>query len=387
MIQMLIPLGLQAVEDVLQAEVRWHVGGGRHDRTGGDNKRWGQNPGSVFLGDQKVRVNVPRVRDVRADKEIPLKSYRRLQDPGHLDELAMARVINGLSQGKYERAAEHVPETFGIKKSSVSRKFIRASAKRLEEFLNRDLSAHDIVAIFIDGKFFAENELVIALGVTVSGEKVILGFVETSTENHKICKDFLNGLRGRGLNLDQEILFIIDGGKGLHKGIREVMGDGAVIARCQWHKRENVLGYLAKERRAEWKRRLQAAYEQTSYDLAKKALGALKLELKEINLSAAGSLDEGLEETLMLQRLGMFEKLGKSFKTTNCIENVNKSLGVYTDRVDRWQNSDQRQRWVATALLEIEPRLNCVMGHEHLKELREAMKRFVAARKKQEIAA
>jgi putative transposase len=387
MIQMLIPLGLKAVEEELQAEVRSHVGGGRHDRTGGNNKRWGQNPGSVFLGDQKVRVNVPRVRDVQAGEEIPLKSYRRLQDPAHLDELALARVINGLSQGKYERAAEQVPETFGIKKSSVSRKFIRASAKRLEAFLNRDLSAHDIVAIFIDGKFFAENELVIALGVTITGEKVVLGFVETSTENHKICKDFLNGLRGRGLNLDQEILFIIDGGKGIHKGIREVMGDGALIARCQWHKRENVLGYLAKERRLEWKRRLQSAYEQTSYELAKKALGALKLELKEINLSAAGSLDEGLEETLMLQRLGMFEKLGKSFKTTNCIENVNKSLELYTGRVSRWQNSDQRQRWVATALLEIEPRLNCVMGHEHLKELREAMKRFVAARKKHEIAA
>ncbi len=89
----------------------------------------------------------------------------------------------------------------------------------------------------------------------------------------------------------------------------------------------------------------------------------------------------------MLQRLGMFEKLGKSFKTTNCIENVNKSLGVYTDRVDRWQNSDQRQCWVATVLLEIEPRLNAVMGYEHLKELREAMKRFVATRRKQEIAA
>jgi len=387
MIQMLIPLGLQAVEEELQAEVRWHVGGGRHERTGGDNRRWGQNPGSVFMGDQKVKINVPRVRDVRADEEIPLKSYQRLQDPSHLDEVALARVINGISQGKYERAAEQVPETFGIKKSSVSRKFIRASAKRLEAFLNRDLSAHDIVAIFIDGKFFAENELVIALGVTITGEKVILGFVETSTENHKVCKDFLNGLKARGLNLEQDILFIIDGGKGIHKGIREVMGAGALIARCQWHKRENVLGYLAKERRAEWKRRLQSAYEQTSYDLAKKALNGLKSELREINLSAAGSLDEGLEETLMLQRLGMFEKLGKSFKTTNCIENVNKSLELYTGRVSRWQNSDQRQRWVATALLEIEPRLNCVMGHEHLKELREAMKRFVAARKKQEIAA
>jgi putative transposase len=387
MIQMLIPLGLRAVEEELQAEVRAKVGGGRHDRTGGDNKRWGQNPGSVFIGDQKLRINVPRVRNVRAREEVPLKSYQRLQDPGHLDELALSRVINGISQGKYERAAEQVPETFGIKKSSVSRKFIRASAKRLEAFLNRDLSGHDIVAVFIDGKFFAENELVIALGVTITGEKILLGFIETSTENHKVCKNFLNGLRDRGLNLDQEILFIIDGGKGIHKGISEVMGDGALIARCQWHKRENVLSYLAKERRAEWKRRLQSAYEQTSYELAKKALGALKQELKMINLSAAGSLEEGMEETLMLQRLGMFEKLGRSFKTTNCIENVNKSLEVYTGRVTRWQNSDQRQRWVATALLEIEPRLNCVTGNEHLQELREAMKRFISARRKQETAA
>ena len=386
MIQMLIPLGLRAVEEELQAEVRALIGGDRYDRTGGGNKRWGSNPGSVFLGDQKLKVNVPRVRNVRADHEVPLKSYERLQDPAHLDELALSRVINGISQGKYERAAEHVPETFGIKKSSVSKKFIRASAKRLETFLNRDLSSHDIVAIFIDGKFFAENELVIALGVTITGEKVVLGFVETSTENHKVCKDFLNDLKDRGLNLDQEILFIIDGGKGIHKGIREVLGDSAVIARCQWHKRENVLSYLGKERRAEWKRRLQSAYEQTSYDLAKKALIALKPQLKEINGSAVTSLEEGLEETLMLQRLGMFEKLGRSFKTTNCIENVNKSLEIYTGRVSRWQNSDQRQRWVATALLEIEPRLRLVMGYENLKELREAMKRFVA-RRKQETAA
>ena len=387
MIQMLIPLGLQAVEEELQKEVTWLVGGGRHERTGSSNKRWGQNPGSVFLGDQKLKINVPRVRDLESDEEVPLKSYKRLQDPGHLDELALARVINGISQSKYERAAEHVPETFGIKKSSVSRKFIRASAKRLEAFLNRDLSGHDIVAIFIDGKFFAENELVIALGVTIEGEKIVLGFVETSTENHKVCKDFLIGLKNRGLNLDQEILFIIDGGKGIRKGITEIMGNNALIARCQWHKRENVLSYLAKERRAGWKRRLQAAYEQNSYDLAKKALATLKLELREINLSAAASLDEGMEETLMLQRLSMFEKLGRSFKTTNCIENVNKSLEIYTGRVSRWQNSDQRQRWVATALLEIEPRLNSVMGHEHLKELREVMKRFIAAEKKEKIAA
>lgn len=386
MIQMLIPLGLQAVEAELQAEVRRLAGGNRYDRTGTSIKRWGHNPGSVFVGDQKLKINVPRVRDMEAGEEVPLRSYERLQSPAHLDEIALSRVINGISQGKYERASEHVPETFGIKKTSICRKFIRASAKRLEEFLNRDLSAHDIVAIFIDGKFFADNEMVIALGVTLSGEKVLLGFVETSTENHTICRDFLNGLKNRGLKLDHEILFVIDGGKGIYKGIQEVMGDNAMIARCQWHKRENVLDYLAKEKRDGFRKKLQSAYEQSSHELAKKALGAIRQELRLINQSAVNSLDEGLEETLLLQRLGMFEKLGKSFKTTNCIENVNKQLELYTGRVSRWQNSDQRRRWVATALLEVEPRLRLVKGHEHLKELRAVMKRFVARRKQENAA-
>lgn len=386
MIQMLIPLGLQAVEQELQAEVRALAGGDRYSRTGSGVKRWGSNPGSVFVGDQKLKINVPRVRDVAEDREVPLRSYERLQNPTHLDEIALSRVINGISQGKYERAAEHVPETFGIKKTSITRKFIRASGKCLESFLKRDLSGHDIVVIFIDGKFFADNEMVIALGVTLSGEKVVLGFIETSTENHTICKDFLNGLKIRGLKLDQEILFVIDGGKGIYKGIREVMGDQALIARCQWHKRENILDYLPKEKRDIYRKKLQSAYEQTSYELAKKELASIRRELQSLNQSAANSLDEGMEETLLLQRLGMFEKIGVSFKTTNCIENVNKSLELYTGRVSRWQNSDQRRRWVATALLEIEPRLRSVKGHEHLKELREAMKKFVARRKQENAA-
>lgn len=386
MIQALIPLGLRAVEEELQAEVMQLVGGVHYERTGGRLKRWGQNPGSAFLGDQKVKINVPRVRNVSRNQEVSLKSYERFQNPAHVDEMALSRVINGISQGKYEKAAEEVPETFGIKKSTISRKFIRASGRRLEEFINRDLTGYDIVAIFIDGKCFAENEMVIALGVTIEGDKVLLGFIETSTENHTICRDFLNGLKERGLSLDQEILFVIDGGKGLHKGIIEVMEDKAVIGRCQWHKRENVVDYLAKEKREHFRDKLQAAYEEPSYELAKKSLGVIRNELKLINESAVASLDEGFEETLTLHRLGLFEKIGKSFKTTNCIENVNKQLEVYTGRVSRWHHSNQRRRWVATALLEIEPRLNRVMGYEHLKELRAAMKRLVARRRQENAA-
>lgn len=373
MIQMLIPLGLQAVDEELQAEVM-RIAGERYSRTHPQFKRWGRNGGSVYLGDQKVSIEVPRVRDVLEDREVSLSSYRELQNARQIDEAVFSRVINGLSARKYEKAALSVPETFGIKKSSVSRKFIRTSARKLKECLERDLSGHDILAIFIDGKSFAENEVIIALGITIEGKKIVLGFIESSTENHRVCRDFLNRLMDRGLNTRNEILFVIDGAKGLYKGIKNVLADNAVIQRCQWHKRENVVGYLDKKLQSAFRRKLQAAYEQPTYEAAKKRLGQIKKELALVNQSAVNSLEEGLEETLTLHRLGLFKQLGESFKTTNCIENIMRQVGIYTDRIGYWKNSDQRQRWVGTALQEIEPNLRKVKGYHHLKELRTAMK-------------
>lgn len=373
MIQMLIPLGLAAVEEELQSEVM-RIAGGRYSRDLPQYKRWGRNGGSVYLGDQKASVKVPRVRDVLNDREVCLASYHELQNPRRIDETIFRRVINGVSSRKYEKAALSVPETFGIKKSSVSRKFIKASAAKLKECLERDLSGHDILAIFIDGKSFADNQIIIALGITLGGEKIVLGFIESGTENHRVCQDFLSGLIDRGLNMEHEILFVIDGAKGLYKGIKGVLNDKAVIQRCQWHKRENVLKYLDKSHQSHFRRKLQAAYEQPTYKAAKKRLGQVKKELALINQSAVNSLEEGLEETLTLHRLGLIKQLGESFKTTNCIENIMRQVGIYTDRIGYWKNSDQRQRWVGTALQEIEPNLRRVKGYRHLRELREAMK-------------
>lgn len=375
MIQTLIPLGMMFATQELQAEFSALIG--QPYERGKALGPWGSNPGSICLGDQKVQMVVPRVRNRRTGIEVPLKSYQRLQSPTVIDHLALQRVINGISTGKYEKAALSVPETFGIKRNSVSSRFIRASAKKLAELNDRDLSVYDIVAIFIDGKHFStDHEIVVALGVTITGEKVVLGMVETSTENFAVCRDFLRGLVERGLQTEEPILCIIDGGKGIHKGLKDVLGDHAVIGRCQWHKRENVLEYLPKGRRDEFRRKLQGAYEQPTYDEAKKQLTKIKSELRAINLSAVNSLEEGFEETLTLHRLGIFEILGTAFKTTNAIENVNKQLAIYTDRVCYWKNSEQRQRWVATALLETEPRLRKIRGYEHLPKLRQAMQRL-----------
>ena len=379
-IQMIIPAVMVQALGEMQAEFASLVGK-RYER-GKRYGAWGSNRGSIYLGDQKVAVTVPRARNRRSDEEVPLRTYQRLQSPTVIDELALNRVINGVSCGKYERAALSVPQTFGISRDSVSRRFKRSSAKKLAEMNERDLSGHDIVAMFLDGKHFGtDHEIVIALGITIDGEKIVLGMVETSTENYTVCRDFMNRLIERGLRIDEPILCIIDGGKGLRKGVDQVFGDKAIVGRCQWHKRENVLQYLPKGQQDEFRRKLQNAYEQPSYEAAKKSLERIRRELGLINASAVNSLDEGFEETLILQRLGMAEKLGTSFRTTNCIENVNAQLAIYTDRVSYWKNSEQRQRWVATSLIEIEPRLRKVRGHQHLRELRLALAQFVGERK------
>lgn len=374
LIQALIPLGLEAVNDLLQQEVT-ALAGPRYQRGGGQSGygRWGSQRGSVYLADHKVAIEVPRVRDRGHDQEVPLASYQSLRQPRRAEESALKKVLKGLSCRDYEGCVDPVAETFGLKASSLSRRFKRASARKLSELMERDLSVYDIVALFLDGKRFGEDEMVIALGITLEGKKVILGFVQTATENEAVCSAFLRGLVERGLKVDQGLLCIIDGAKGLRKAVDKAFGNKAAVQRCQWHKRENVVGYLPTGQQTTWRRKLQAAYEQPTYAKAKASLSRLRLELTHLNASAVGSLDEGLEETLTLHRLGLFKELGRSFKTTNCLENLNGLVAQRTDKVDCWRNSDQKQRWLATALLDIEPRLRSVCGHKQMIRLRTAL--------------
>ena len=96
-------------------------------------------------------------------------------------------------------------------------------------------------------------------------------------------------------------------------------------------------------------------------------------ELLLINQSAARSLEEGLEETLTIHRLGLYEKLSVSFCTTNCIESVNSGIERISGRISKWKNSGQRMRWMSSAFLEIEPRLRKVKGFKFLSELKQKL--------------
>jgi putative transposase len=376
LIQALIPLGLMQVAEELQGEVERRVGP-KWDRLAGEEGyvRGGSNPGTVRLGGQKIPVVVPRIRDQIKGCEVPLESYGRLkQERGVVNELLLRRVIYGLSCGNYEQAVEGVPGAIGLSKSTVSRRFIEASAKKLREFRERDLSGEDFVALFLDGKSFGKDEMVVALGVTVDGRKLLLDFVQTSTENEAVCRQLLQRLLDRGFSVREGILAVVDGSKGLSSALRKAFKGQVCIHRCQWHKRENVVKHLAKSEQTYWRKRLTAAYNKATYKEAKAALLAIREELEEINLSAVGSLDEGLEETLTLHHLGLFGQLGYSFKTTNCLESVMSQIEQRCGKVDFWKNSRQKHRWLATVLLDIEPRFRRVRGYKHLPKLRAALR-------------
>jgi|TARA_B100000315_G_C14521293_1_gene561666 transposase-like protein len=373
-IQWLIPLGLKAVTEELQRAVV-ELAGPRYERKGSDQplRRWGSQPGSVYLGDQKLPVDVPRVRNVGSDTEVPLRAYQALQTPRQIDEGLLLRMLKGIATRNYEACAETVPEAFGLSRSSVSRRYVKGTARKLAEFQERCLEGYDLVALFLDGKSFADEEIIIALGVTLDGQKIPLGFVQAATENERVCRRFLSDLVERGLQYEAGLLVVIDGGKGLYKSVMSVIKGHACVQRCQYHKRQNVVSYLPKSEQVRIRRKMEAAYGKPTYAAAKAALDALKPGLKLMNQSALGSLEEGFEETLTLHRLGLMPMLKDSFRTTNCIENVNSLLAQLTHNVRRWTNSSQRHRWVATALLDIEPRLRRVRGFHHLPMLRQAI--------------
>ncbi len=374
LIRALIPLGLMQVKEELDREVV-ALCGARHERSEGRvGWRHGWNPGSVRMAGQRVGIRVPRVRGENA--EIPLQSYGEFAaGSGEIDERLMRRVVYGISCRNYEGAAESIPGAIGLSRSTVSRSFVKASAAQLKAFQERDLSQESYIALFLDGKAFADNTLVIALGVTEDGTKRFLGFVETGTENERALSGFLSSLTDRGLAASEGLLVIIDGSKGLRAAVRKVFGKQGVVQRCTWHKRENVVSYLPKEQQSRWRQRLTHAYNRPTYAEAKAALEKLHSELEDINQSAANSLLEGMEETLTLHRLSVYPLIGISFKTTNCLESVNSLIEERCGKVDAWRNSNQKHRWLAAALVDIEPRLRKVKGFRHLPLLRKALQR------------
>lgn len=347
----------------------------QRENTPEENKydRWGSNPGSIRVGEEKIPIRVPRLlnKEDNTKKEVDIyKQIKHLEEP---EEHLLKKIILGLSQKDYEKVSKRIADSFGLSQSTISRRFKEQSKEILKEFENRDLGKYDFIALVLDGKYLKNEQVVIALGITMGGIKIPLGFIQTNTENSVAIKGLLKDLIRRNFRFEEGILAITDGSKGMIKAVREVFGSFVFMQRCQWHKRENVVSHLNKDQQKIFRRKLREAFSNPGYQEALKKLLLIVDELERINHSAANSLREGLEETLTLHKLGVAEELGEHLGTTNSIESVNSQIARYVRKVKRWKNGDMIARWISVSLVEIQPRLKKLYHYRKLPLLRKAL--------------
>jgi transposase-like protein len=366
--------GLQVMQVLMDESVTTLCGPkGAHDpdRTA---VRHGTEAGSVVLGGRQVPVRRPRVRSADKTAEVAVPAYELFASTELLGEVALERMMAKLSTRRYRAGLEPVGDAVeasarSTSRSAVSRRFVAMTERALDELMHADLSELELVALMIDGVHFAEHLCVVALGITIDGTKIPLGVVEGSTENATVVKALLTDLRDRGLDVCRPILVVIDGAKALAAAVREIF-DRPVTQRCQLHKIRNVEGHLPKTLAATVTKKMRAAYRDPDPLHAEATLEALARSLHKAHPGAAGSLREGLGETLTVNRLGVPPTLARTLRSTNAIESMIEICRDHSSNVKRWRDGQMALRWCAAGMHEAAKQFRRVNGHLHLAALR-----------------
>jgi transposase-like protein len=372
LISMLLPPAVKAFFVELESEVTV-LCGNRYSQ-GTPMQRWGSQPGSITMGNQHVAIGKPRVRDEATGQEVPLVTYARFQDPSRFDATVFQDGIKHVSQRDYEKGLPKIAASFGVSKSTVSRSWIKTTTKQVEKLLKRDIGGFNIVAVFIDGKRFAKRGVVVALGVGADGRKHVLGIYQSSTENSAACTALLADLEQRGLPTEK-LLFVVDGGSGLNKALEDKYQVAnpekrrAYRLRCYIHKWHNLSDVLDENGRNEAASLFWAMRDAKDMIAAKACSDALEACLRKHNVSALNSYLEAKDDLLAIHRLQLSKRLKTFFSTTNPIESLNFLLEEDLRRVKRWHNSEQFQRWLATACLQNEKRMHRISGYSGMPAL------------------
>jgi transposase-like protein len=373
-------MGMVALSELLVTEAAMIAGPKGKHIEGRTHHHWGTGTTPVSFGGRNVSLPHPRVR-VRGQgrgAEVTLPSVEALRDGDPMSDRVAEQIALGVSTRGYDRSLEPVDEsieTRGTSKSNASRALIDATTEKLAHFVSRKLDDVDLVAMFIDGIEFAGHAVLIALGVTIDGTKTPLGIWAGSTENTVVVTELLSNLVGRGLRVEDSMLFVIDGGKAIRKALRDVFGDRAVVQRCQVHKARNVRDHLPESRRAYVAKQMRDAYDSATAATAKKKLMQLASWLDANGEEgAAASLREGLDETLTVMRLNLPAALRRTFATTNPIENMNGSLRRIARNVKRWKDEAMIRRWVALGIAEAQKGFRRVKGYVHMPSLVAALR-------------
>jgi len=360
----MLEIGRLTAETIMYMEREERAGADYHP-TSPELYKWASQQGSIYLGDQKIAVEHPRLRG--PEGEVKLKTYEQLKHRGGFSEELLGQVLRGMSARRYEETVTEASRAFGVTPSSVSRHLVEATAKQLSQFQDRRLDDIELFAIYLDTVHRGGQAFIVALGIDLKGNKASLGFWEGATENHEICEQLLKDLERRGLKLSKRVLWVTDGGAGIIKALKARYGKKLIHQRCTIHKDRNIQRHLPKRYRKEAHRQFVTALEQNSYKDAKKMLKEFENWLRGINESAADSLLEAFEEVLTLHKLKVPALLRKTLHSTNPIESMFSMVRDCEGNIKRYRTSKMRQRWLAAVLLYCEQRFRRIKGYESIK--------------------
>ncbi len=380
-----VGVGLGVLAELLEEEVVEVVGAKGKHVPGRVAVRHGHESGEVTLGGRRVAVERPRVRTADGQAELRLATYEHFADRDPLSRVVMERMLASVSTRRYARTAEPVGSEVEAKerstsKSSVSRTFVERTRRALRELISRRLDDVRLAVMMLDGIELKGRTNIVCLGITTDGVKIPLGLWEGSTENATVATALLSDLVERGLDPEQGILFVIDGAKALRKAIRSVFGD-APVQRCVRHKERNVLEHLPERDRPIVKQRLRRAWAVEDHDRALDQLRLLARELDRAHPGAAGSLREGMEETLTLNRLGIRGQLKRTLESTNPCESMLEIVRRTQRNVKRWSSGEMGLRWTAAGMLEAERQFRRIIGYRDLAMLVVAIERDLDRRR------
>lgn len=216
------------------------------------------------MGGRLVSVERPRARTTKGE-ELSLDSWAVPSCRDLLDQLTAERVLAGVATRRHVDVAEQLSTNIeekakGTGRSSVSRRWVRATETVLAELMARDLSGLEVAVLMVDGIEVAGQCCVAALVICADGTKAPVSLWLGDTENKTVVTALLADVVSRGLRYEEGLLVVIDGAKALAAGIAKVFGDKAVVQRCTLHKRRNVKGHLPKELGNRIDRRLALAF-------------------------------------------------------------------------------------------------------------------------------
>ena len=385
-----VGVGLGVVHELMEAEVTEVVGPkGKHDpdRVA---KRHGHEDGSMTLGGRRVPVSRPRMRSADDEHELAVETYGYFADRDPLTRAVMDRMLAGVSTRKFAVVGEPVGSeveacSSATGKSTISELFIERTRTALGELMGRRLDDVRLAVMMLDGLEIAERTHVVALGISTEGIKIPLGLWEGSTENASLARLLLADLVDRGLDPEQAILFVIDGGKALRRAIKDVFGEHALVHRCHRHKERNVCDLLPERDRDQVRARIRAAWSLSDAELAEQRLELLASELDRSWPDAASSLREGLAETLTLMRLGITGNLATTLCSTNPCESMIEIVRYTQRNVKRWHDGDMRKRWTAAGMLVAEQQFRRIIGYRDLAKLVIAIERHASLDAKKKI--